>query len=410
MLLLEQAPQKTFPQLRQWCLRLVKVKAVRHRMQTSESVHSGGWGLMLAYGCTFCWSKRTDCAAIEHVARDVLLWGEVEAFALQTVVDVVNVAQVATALCSDSPGLDELEHLVFDVVVGSDVGRGLEQRRQVVHELARRDLLDEVGAAILDACVGEVEGGELNVGVLVADALLEGAHGVFRLHRLGADYIGDVEVEGHVLSVWRQSGGDAAGGEDSEMRTSSRWWRARSARRARCWSRTQTSPPWWAAEMDRGGRGRGRCRQTRMRVRKRTGGVEAGQQGGAGSMAVQGAPVGASDFGLGCWVAGVRARGRERCEGEPWLWLGSSRTLAWPMTTRREPHTPRTSPRRMRPTATTTTTTAATTTATTTTTTIAAAHALAAHQTPIPLYRRTAAPAVFVLSLLCCPPLSPRRL
>jgi hypothetical protein len=42
MFLLEQAPQKTFPQFRQWCLRLVKEKAVRHRMQTSESVHSGG--------------------------------------------------------------------------------------------------------------------------------------------------------------------------------------------------------------------------------------------------------------------------------------------------------------------------------------------------------------------------------
>lgn len=42
MLLLEQAPQKTLPQFRQWCLRFVKVKAVRHRMQTSESVHSGG--------------------------------------------------------------------------------------------------------------------------------------------------------------------------------------------------------------------------------------------------------------------------------------------------------------------------------------------------------------------------------
>jgi hypothetical protein len=42
MLLLEHAPQKTFPQLRQWCLRFVKVKAVRQRMQTSESLHSGG--------------------------------------------------------------------------------------------------------------------------------------------------------------------------------------------------------------------------------------------------------------------------------------------------------------------------------------------------------------------------------
>lgn len=44
MLLLEQAPQKTFPQLRQWCLRFVKVKGVRQRMQTSESDHSGGCG------------------------------------------------------------------------------------------------------------------------------------------------------------------------------------------------------------------------------------------------------------------------------------------------------------------------------------------------------------------------------
>jgi hypothetical protein len=43
MLLLEHAPQKTLPQLRQWCLRFVKVKAVRHRMQTSESDHSGGY-------------------------------------------------------------------------------------------------------------------------------------------------------------------------------------------------------------------------------------------------------------------------------------------------------------------------------------------------------------------------------
>jgi hypothetical protein len=40
--LLEQDWQKTLPQFRQWCLRLVKLKGVRHRMQTSESDHSGG--------------------------------------------------------------------------------------------------------------------------------------------------------------------------------------------------------------------------------------------------------------------------------------------------------------------------------------------------------------------------------
>ena len=68
MLLLEQAPQKTFPQLRQWCLRLVKVKAVRHRMQTSESVHSGGCRLVLARLGTLCWGTGTYCAAVKHVA------------------------------------------------------------------------------------------------------------------------------------------------------------------------------------------------------------------------------------------------------------------------------------------------------------------------------------------------------
>lgn len=40
--LLEHCWSKQLPQLRQWCFRFVKVKAVRHRMQTSESTHSGG--------------------------------------------------------------------------------------------------------------------------------------------------------------------------------------------------------------------------------------------------------------------------------------------------------------------------------------------------------------------------------
>jgi hypothetical protein len=77
MLLLEQGPQKTFPQLRQWCLRLVKVKAVRHRMQTSESVHSGA---------------TTHGTAVQHAAGDVLFRWEVVAFALQAPVDLVDVA------------------------------------------------------------------------------------------------------------------------------------------------------------------------------------------------------------------------------------------------------------------------------------------------------------------------------
>jgi hypothetical protein len=38
-------------------------------------------------------------------------------------------------------------------------------------------------------CGAYIQGGELDVGVLVAYAPLEGAHGFFRLHRLGPDHI-----------------------------------------------------------------------------------------------------------------------------------------------------------------------------------------------------------------------------
>jgi DNA-binding helix-hairpin-helix protein with protein kinase domain len=46
-----------------------------------------------------------------------------------------------------------------------------------------------------------VEGAKLGIGVLVVDALLEGAHGFLGLHRLGADDIGYLEVEGNVFTV-----------------------------------------------------------------------------------------------------------------------------------------------------------------------------------------------------------------
>jgi hypothetical protein len=78
-----------------------------------------------------------------------------------------------------------------------------------------------VCAAVLDArvcelelvspCIGYtaggvayVECGKLDVGVLVPYALLQRAHGIFRLHRLGANHVGYLEVEGHVFSAGRQ--------------------------------------------------------------------------------------------------------------------------------------------------------------------------------------------------------------
>jgi hypothetical protein len=237
------------------------------------------WGLRLMLACFGmpCGSEGTHCAAVEHVARDVLLWREVEAFALQTVVDVVDVAQVAAALGGDGPGLDELEHLVLDIVVGGDVGRGLEERRQVVHELARCDLLDEVGAAVLDACIGEIEGGELDVRVLVTDALLQRAHGLFRLHCLGADYIGDVEVEGHVLSIWGQSGGDAWA---EEMRgcIQARGGGALDLLVERAVGRGPKPARHGGQDVDRGGR----CRQTRVGEEEEDNEAERGRRDRAG--------------------------------------------------------------------------------------------------------------------------------
>jgi hypothetical protein len=98
----------------------------------------------------------TDGTAVEHTTRDVLFGGEVIAFALQASVDVVDVAQIVTPLGGRRPRLYQLEHLVLDVVIGGDVRGGLEQRRQVIEELAGSDLLDKVRAAILDTCVGEL--------------------------------------------------------------------------------------------------------------------------------------------------------------------------------------------------------------------------------------------------------------
>lgn len=46
-----------------------------------------------------------------------------------------------------------------------------------------------------------VQGAQLGVWILVADALLEGAHGIFGRHRLGADDIGDLEVQSYVFTV-----------------------------------------------------------------------------------------------------------------------------------------------------------------------------------------------------------------
>lgn len=155
IVLLEQAPQKTFPQLRQWCLRFVKVKGVLQRMQTSESIHSGGCHRSV---CAAPWSRdgMTYGATVQHAAGYVLLWGKVEALALQHMVNFIDIGQAAPALCGCCPGLYQLEHLALDVVIGCDCRGRAEQRGHIIEELSGGDFLDKVGAAILDARVGEL--------------------------------------------------------------------------------------------------------------------------------------------------------------------------------------------------------------------------------------------------------------
>ena len=49
-----------------------------------------------------------------------------------------------------------------------------------------------------------IQSSQLDVGVLVADPLLQRAHSIFRLHCLGPNNVGYLEVEGHVLPARHQ--------------------------------------------------------------------------------------------------------------------------------------------------------------------------------------------------------------
>ena len=98
----------------------------------------------------------TYCAAVKHAAGDVFPGWELVALALQAPVDLVDIAQVAAPLGGSGPGLYELQHFVPDVVVGPSAAGRLHQGGHVVEELARRYLLDEVGAAVLDAGIREL--------------------------------------------------------------------------------------------------------------------------------------------------------------------------------------------------------------------------------------------------------------
>jgi hypothetical protein len=93
---------------------------------------------------------------VQHAAGDVLLGWEVEAFSQQASIDLVDVAQVMPTLRRSRPRLYELQHLVLHVVIGR-YGRGcFQQGGHVIEELSRSYLLDEMGAAVLNARVSEL--------------------------------------------------------------------------------------------------------------------------------------------------------------------------------------------------------------------------------------------------------------
>lgn len=108
----------------------------------------------------FCADKRrTYRAAVDHAARDGDSGREVVALSLQLLVDLSDVSKFVTTLGCGSPGLYQLKNLMLDFVIYGGGTNGLEQGGQVVHKLSGGDLGEEVGAAILDACVGKLPSG-----------------------------------------------------------------------------------------------------------------------------------------------------------------------------------------------------------------------------------------------------------
>lgn len=113
------------------------------------------------------------CGTVKHATGDVHLWREVKAFTLQILVDLADVDEVAAAVGGCGPRLDEVEDFLFNVIIESSTAICLEERGQVVDELARGNLSHEVSTSVLDTGIGQVQGGQLDVWIFVAYAALE---------------------------------------------------------------------------------------------------------------------------------------------------------------------------------------------------------------------------------------------
>lgn len=93
-------------------------------------------------------SKRTYCAGVQHAASDIGLGRKLETVALKFPICLSQIGQFCTALCSQCPGLNELQHLLLDIGIERD-GLRFEQRNKVVHEFAGRNFLQKMRATVL---------------------------------------------------------------------------------------------------------------------------------------------------------------------------------------------------------------------------------------------------------------------
>jgi hypothetical protein len=101
---------------------------------------------------------KTYRTAVYHAAGNGDTGRELEALSLQGPVHLSQISEFVTALCSGGPGLDEFENFGAHFGDGSTGADSLQQRDQALHKLSGCDLGEEVGATILDAGVGELDG------------------------------------------------------------------------------------------------------------------------------------------------------------------------------------------------------------------------------------------------------------
>lgn len=176
----------------------------------------------LQYGAQDGSTHRT---AVNHAAGDRHSRWELVSLVSQRLVHLANIGELVPAFGSRCPRLYQFQDLRSDLWLHSSGANSLQQRREVVHELPRRDLNEEVRPAIFHTRIGQLQTmpptsvlvygaypaampvqthaqrTKLRVRILVADASFERSHSLLWLNRLRSDDIGYLEVQRNVFSA-----------------------------------------------------------------------------------------------------------------------------------------------------------------------------------------------------------------